>query len=125
MDGSQVSILEQGDEVSLGGLLESHDGGGLEAQIGLRSRVLDHETRGVTQTGVANLEVLGNLTNETLEGQLADQELSGLLVTPGREDRMSHQPRDGYVERESYLISRRATVPGRNLWGFLTPPVGF
>jgi len=32
-----------------------------------------------------NLEVLGDLTNETLEGQLADQELSGLLVTPGRE----------------------------------------
>ena len=27
-----------------------------------------------------SLEVLGDLTNETLEGQLADQKLSGLLV---------------------------------------------
>jgi len=62
VDGSQVSILEQGDEVSLSGLLKSHDGRRLEAQVGL--------------------EVLGDLTNETLEGQLADQELGGLLVTP-------------------------------------------
>jgi hypothetical protein len=62
VDGSQVSILEQRDEVGLSGLLKSHDGGGLEAQIGL--------------------EILSNLTNKTLEGQLANQELGRLLVTP-------------------------------------------
>ena len=28
------------------------------------------------------LEVLGNLTDKTLEGQLADEELSGFLVSP-------------------------------------------
>jgi len=28
------------------------------------------------------LEVLSNFTNKTLEGQFADQQLSGLLVTP-------------------------------------------
>jgi len=62
VDGGQVSILKQGHEVSLGGLLKSHNGRGLEAQVGL--------------------EILSDLTNETLEGQLADQEFSGLLVTP-------------------------------------------
>ena len=61
MDGAQVGVLEQGDEVSLDGLLESTDGGGLEAEV--------------------RLEVLSDFTDETLEGQLADQELSALLVT--------------------------------------------
>lgn len=60
MDGAQVGVLKQGDEVGLNGLLESTNGRGLEAQVGL--------------------EVLGNLTNQTLEGKLADQKLSGLLV---------------------------------------------
>ena len=32
------------------------------------------------ETTVAHLEVLGNLTNETLEGELADEQLGGLLV---------------------------------------------
>lgn len=35
VDGSQVSVLEEGDEVSLSSFLEGHDGGGLEAQVGL------------------------------------------------------------------------------------------
>lgn len=61
MDGAQVGVLEEGDEVGLDGLLKSTDGGGLEAEI--------------------RLEVLSNFTDKTLEGQLADQELSALLVT--------------------------------------------
>lgn len=60
VDGSQVGVLEEADEVGLGGLLERSDGRALEAEVGL--------------------EVLGNLTDETLEGQLADEELSRLLV---------------------------------------------
>ena len=55
VDGAQVGVLEETDQVSLAGLLQSHDGGALEAQIGL--------------------EVLGDLTDETLEGELADEEL--------------------------------------------------
>ena len=35
VDGSQVGVLEERDEVSLGGLLKGHDGGGLEAEIRL------------------------------------------------------------------------------------------
>jgi histone H3 len=61
VDGAQVGILEEGDEVSLDGLLESTDGGRLETQVGL--------------------ELLGDLTDETLEWELADEELSRLLVT--------------------------------------------
>lgn len=60
MDGAEVGILEEGDEVSLNGLLQSADGRRLEAEI--------------------RLEVLSNLTDETLERQLADQKLGGLLV---------------------------------------------
>ena len=43
VDGAEVGVLEEGDEVRLDGLLESTDGGGLESEI--------------------RLEVLGNLTN--------------------------------------------------------------
>ena len=61
VDGAQVGVLEQTDEVSLAGLLEGHDGRALEAEV--------------------SLEVLGDLTDETLEGELADEKLSGLLVS--------------------------------------------
>lgn len=60
MDGAEVGILEESYEISLGGLLQSHDGGALEAQVGL--------------------EVLGDLSDEALEGQLADEQLGGFLV---------------------------------------------
>jgi hypothetical protein len=60
VDGAQVRVLEQSDEVSLAGLLQSHDGRALEAQVGL--------------------EVLGDLADEALERQLADQQLGRLLV---------------------------------------------
>jgi hypothetical protein len=61
MDGAQVGVLKETNKVSLRGLLESHDGRGLETEI--------------------SLEVLGNFSDKALEGQLADEELSGLLVT--------------------------------------------
>ena len=35
VDGAQVGVLEEGDEVSLGSLLKSHDSGGLETEIRL------------------------------------------------------------------------------------------
>jgi len=62
VDGAQVGVLEQADQVSLAGLLQSHHGGALEPQVGL--------------------EVLGDLPHQTLEGQLADQKLGRLLVPP-------------------------------------------
>ena len=60
MDGSQVGVLEEADEVGLGGLLKGKDGRSLEAEVGL--------------------EVLSDLTDKALEGQLADEKLGGLLV---------------------------------------------
>ncbi len=35
VDGGEVGVLEKGDEVSLGRLLEGHDGGRLESEVGL------------------------------------------------------------------------------------------
>lgn len=61
VDGAQVGVLEEANQVGLGSLLQSHDGRGLETEV--------------------SLEVLGNLTDEALEGQLPDEELSALLVT--------------------------------------------
>ena len=60
VDGAQVGVLEKTDEVSLAGLLESHDSRGLEPEV--------------------SLEVLGDLSHQALEGQLADEQLGGLLV---------------------------------------------
>ena len=62
VDGAQVGVLEQTHQVGLSSLLQSQHCGALEAQVGL--------------------EVLSNLTDQALEGQLPDQQLSGLLVLP-------------------------------------------
>ena len=35
VDGREVGVLEERDEVGLGSLLEGHDGGRLEAEVGL------------------------------------------------------------------------------------------
>jgi len=60
VDGAEVGVLEERDQVSLNGLLKSADGRRLEAEV--------------------RLEVLSDLADETLEGQLADEKLSRLLV---------------------------------------------
>jgi len=40
VNGSQVGVFEEGDEVSLRSFLKGHDGGRLEAQVGLQSTLL-------------------------------------------------------------------------------------
>lgn len=60
VNGAQVGILKEGDEVGFDGLLEGTDGGRLEAEV--------------------RLEVLGDFADQTLEGELADEELGRLLV---------------------------------------------
>ena len=62
MDGAQVGVLKQSNEVGFAGLLKGSHGRALEPQVGL--------------------EVLGDFTNQTLEWQLADEQFGGLLVTP-------------------------------------------
>lgn len=61
VDRTQVGVLEERDEVSLNGLLESTDGRGLESKV--------------------TLEVLCNFSDESLERQLSDEKLSRLLVS--------------------------------------------
>ena len=60
VDGAQVGVLKEGDQVRLGGLLQRKDGLGAEAQV--------------------VLEVLGDFAHQALEGQLADQQVRRLLV---------------------------------------------
>jgi histone H3 len=60
VDGAQVRVLEQANKVGLGGFLEGENGRSLEAKI--------------------TLKILGDLTNETLEGELPDEEVGTLLV---------------------------------------------
>jgi histone H3 len=61
VDSTQVGIFEKTNQVSLSSFLEGQDGRSLESKIGL--------------------EILGDLTDKTLEGQLADEKVGGLLVT--------------------------------------------
>ena len=60
MNGAQVSILEETDEVGFAGLLQSHHGRALEAKIGLK--------------------ILSDFPDETLERKLADEKFGGFLV---------------------------------------------
>ena len=59
VDGAQVGVLKETDEVGLGGFLQGQHGRSLEAQIAL--------------------EILGDLADQALEGQLANQEVGGLF----------------------------------------------
>ena len=52
VDGSQVGVLKETDEVSLSSLLESENSAGLESEI--------------------SLEVLSDFSDESLEGKLSD-----------------------------------------------------
>lgn len=62
VNGAQVRVLEQRDQVSLRRLLEREDGRRLEAEV--------------------RLELLRNLANQTLERELPDEQLGVLLVAP-------------------------------------------
>ena len=68
--------------------LESTNGSGLEPQV--------------------SLEVLSDLADQTLEGELANEQLCGLLIP---EDLTVRKRRTGF-QLAHLLISLRATVPG-------------
>jgi len=60
VDGAEVGVLEEGDQVSFGGFLEGQDGGGLESEF--------------------LFPLVGDFSDHSLEGQLSDEQVSGLLV---------------------------------------------
>ena len=82
VDGAQVGVFKQTNQVCLGCFLQSHHGRRLETQV--------------------SLEVLCDLSHQSLEGQLSDQKFGGLLVTTD-------------------LTKSHST--GTVTMGFLTPPV--
>ena len=83
MDGSQVGVLEERDEVRLCGFLEGHDGRRLEPEVGLQMpRASQVRSSHFADCGGTHLEILSDFTNEPLEGELPDEELGGLLVPP-------------------------------------------
>ena len=90
VDGAQVGVIKQADLVDLASLLQSHDGGALETEI--------------------SLDVLGDLTDQALEGELADQQLGGLLASPDRTESHYSWPVSVGVldstEREEQLIDK-------------------
>ena len=121
MDGAQVGVFKEADEVRFGRFLERQYGGALESQI--------------------RLEVLRDFAHETLERELADQEFRRLLVLAASSKRAIHHSlvsHSSFVLRapqqislilgltrasrlDTHRISRSATVPGRYLCGFFTP----
>lgn len=92
VDSGKVRVLEERDEVGLGGLLEGHHGRGLEAEVRLKTSVLTSGKYIMQNLIETNLEVLRDLTDETLEGELADEELGRLLVATDFTERDSSGP---------------------------------
>ncbi|KAL9329731.1 hypothetical protein ACSQ67_004734 [Phaseolus vulgaris] len=62
MNGTEVSIFKESNQVGLSGFLKSRNGTALESQI--------------------RFEVLCDFTNQTLKGEFSDQKLCALLVLP-------------------------------------------
>ena len=61
VDSAKVGVFEETDHVGLSGFLEGEDGRGLETEV--------------------VLELSSDLTDESLEGELSDEELGALLET--------------------------------------------
>jgi hypothetical protein len=60
VDGAQVGVFEQANQVRFGRFLQRQDRGGLESQV--------------------SLEILGDFSDQSLERQLSDEQFRGLLV---------------------------------------------
>ena len=60
MDGAEIGVLKQTNQVCFSSLLEGQDSRGLEAEV--------------------RLEILGHLTDQALKGSLANEQVSRLLV---------------------------------------------
>jgi hypothetical protein len=60
MNGAQIGVFKQSDQIGFAGFLQGANGGRLETQIGL--------------------EVLCNFTNQTLKWQFADQQFGRFLI---------------------------------------------
>ena len=90
MDRAQVRVLEEADQVGLGGLLQGKDGSPLETQVGL--------------------ELLCDLANQALERELPDQKFRALLVSADLAQSYRARPVPvGLL----YAAGGRSRLPGR------------
>lgn len=60
MNGAQVGVFEESNQVGFGSFLEGHHSGALESQV--------------------SLVFLGNFSDQSLERELSQQEISGFLI---------------------------------------------
>ena len=77
MDGAQVGVLEQADQVGFGSLLQGEHCGRLEAEVRLEV-LCDFTNEALKFTELGGEKLLNCFY---LERQLPEQEFSGLLVT--------------------------------------------
>ena len=97
VDSAQVCVLKETNKIGFTGLLKSTNSSTLEPEV--------------------SLEVLSDLTNKTLEGQLSDEKLSGLLVSPDLTESNSSWPVSvGLLDSSGW----RSGLPG-SLGGKLLP----
>ncbi|SBO33236.1 hypothetical protein ANAPC2_01294 [Anaplasma phagocytophilum] len=89
VDGTKVGVFKETDQVGLAGLLQGHHSRALEAEV--------------------RLEVLRDLPHQPLEGQLADEQLSRLLVTTNLTQRDRARP---VAMRLLDSTGCRSTLPG-------------
>jgi hypothetical protein len=81
MNGAQVGVLEKTNQIGLASFLQH--------QSIISNRITAFFKRGTNLEGPncgaleahVSLELLGNFSDETLEGELADQKLGRLLIT--------------------------------------------
>ena len=102
VDGTQVGIFKQADEVSFARFLQRHDGAALKAQV--------------------SLEVLGDFAHQTLEWELANQQLGRFLVSSDFAQRNSPRSITMRLLHASSSRSAFASSLGRKLLarGFAT-----
>ncbi|XP_037728247.1 histone H4-like [Drosophila subpulchrella] len=87
MNGAQVGIFKEANQIGLASFLQSHHCRALESQV--------------------SLEVLSDFTHQTLERQLADQELGTLLVSDGSHAGQQFQgDTDGLLQRLRWLEAK-------------------
>ena len=90
MDGAQVGVLKQTNQVGLAGLLKKIFVNDLKV-----GNVCSTDLKSANGSGLESeisFEILSDFSDETLEGQLPDEELSGLLVSPDLTESHSSGP---------------------------------
>jgi len=93
VDDEETGVLKEANQVALRSFLQGKNGRGLKAKAGL--------------------EVLGNLTDKALKREPVDIQRDSTPIRWQHETKVDYLRRSNSVDFWYFLISRRATVPGR------------